>query len=279
MTSFQIVSDLHIEYKNNEIPDPLTLITPTSEILILAGDIGSLYKIKQLQGFLEKLCIHFKTVLYVPGNHEFYMVPNDNSYEPLSIQSLTNRLYYLEKNIQNLYILNQSSVIINNICITGCTLWSKAEVSIPKFIVRINGMTNQIYENKYLSDLKYIQKMMRYCKSNDLQMVVVTHHCPSYDVLQNSHKSNDRFVSLYVSNLDYLLDSSYVHTWIAGHTHKNFDYITQGGTRLVSNQRGKPRDHVYDFSKDFVVKVEKKENILHQHQDMIINNYSNYITV
>jgi predicted phosphodiesterase len=59
MTSFQIVSDLHIEYKNNEIPDPLTLITPTSEILILAGDIGSLYKIKQLQGFLEKLCIHF----------------------------------------------------------------------------------------------------------------------------------------------------------------------------------------------------------------------------
>lgn len=121
--------------------------------------------------------------------------------------------------------------------------------------------------------------MMRYCKSNDLQMVVVTHHCPSYDVLQNSHKSNDRFVSLYVSNLDYLLDSSYVHTWIAGHTHKNFDYITQGGTRLVSNQRGKPRDHVYDFSKDFVVKVEKKENILHQHQDMIINNYSNYITV
>ena len=155
MTKFQIVSDLHIEYRNNEIPDPLSLITPTSEILILAGDIGSLYKIKQLQGFLEQLCVHFKTVLYVPGNHEYYMVPNDNSYEPLSMQSLTNRLYYLEKNIPNLYILNQSSVIINNICITGCTLWSKAEVCIPKFIVRIHGMTNYIYEQRYINDLNW----------------------------------------------------------------------------------------------------------------------------
>jgi predicted phosphodiesterase len=276
MTKFQIVSDLHIEYRNNEIPDPLSLITPSSEILILAGDIGSLYKIKQLQGFLEQLCVHFKTVLYVPGNHEYYMVPNDNSYEPLSMQTLTNRLYYLEKNIPNLYILNQSSVIINNICITGCTLWSKAEVSIPKFIVRINGMTNYIYEQRYINDLNYIQKMMKYCKSNDLQMVVVTHHCPSYDVLGNSHKSNDRFVSLYVSKLDYLLKSSNVHTWIAGHTHKNFDFITEGGTHLVSNQRGKPRDNVYDFSKSFVVDVEMKKDILYNHQDIIINNY-NYV--
>jgi predicted phosphodiesterase len=276
MTKFQIVSDLHIEYRNNEIPDPLSLITPTSEILILAGDIGSLYKIKQLQGFLEQLCVHFKTVLYVPGNHEYYMVPNDNSYEPLSMQSLTNRLYYLEKSIPNLYILNQSSVIINNICITGCTLWSKAEVCIPKFIVRIHGMTNHIYEQRYINDLNYIQKMMKYCKSNDLQMVVVTHHCPSYDVLGNSHKSNDRFVSLYVSKLDYLLKSSNVHTWIAGHTHKNFDFITEGGTHLVSNQRGKPRDNVYDFSTSFVVDVEMKKDNLYNRQDIIINNY-NYV--
>ena len=38
MTNFQIVSDLHIEYNTNEVPDPLTLITPSADILILAGD-------------------------------------------------------------------------------------------------------------------------------------------------------------------------------------------------------------------------------------------------
>ena len=137
-------------------------------------------------------------------------------------------------------------------------------------------MTNYIYEQRYINDLNYIQKMMKYCKSNDLQMVVVTHHCPSYDVLGNSHKSNDRFVSLYVSKLDYLLKSSNVHTWIAGHTHKNFDFITDGGTHLVSNQRGKPRDNVFDFSKSFVVDVEMKKDNLCNRQDIIINNY-NYV--
>ena len=75
MSKFQIVSDLHIEYRNDQIPEPLDYITPTAEILILAGDIGSLYKYKQLVGFLEKLCVYFKYVVYIPGNHEFYMVP------------------------------------------------------------------------------------------------------------------------------------------------------------------------------------------------------------
>ena len=44
MTSIQIASDLHIEFKNDDVPDPLNYITPTANILILAGDIGSLYK-------------------------------------------------------------------------------------------------------------------------------------------------------------------------------------------------------------------------------------------
>jgi len=69
MPKFQIVSDLHIEYRNDEIPDPLSLITPTADNLILAGDIGSLYKFNQLKGFLQNLCKYFKNVLYVPGNH------------------------------------------------------------------------------------------------------------------------------------------------------------------------------------------------------------------
>lgn len=63
MTKFQIVSDLHIEYKNTDVPDPLSLITPSAEILILAGDIGSFYQYDQLKKFLSKLCPHFKIVI------------------------------------------------------------------------------------------------------------------------------------------------------------------------------------------------------------------------
>ena len=250
--NLQIVSDLHIEYKNDEIPNPLDYITPTAEILILAGDIGSLYKIKQLKGFLDILCKHFKIVIYVPGNHEYYLMTD---YNHLSMEELTNRLLNLEKDIDNLYILNRTSIIIGDICITGCTLWSKVNVKIPRFIVKINDMNNDIYDKKFSTDLKYINQMIKYCKARKLKLVVVTHYCPTYKVLDNIKTKKDKFISLYVSNLEYLLNSNYIHTWICGHIHHNFDFKSENGTRIVGNQLGKPRDKITDFLKDFVVQI------------------------
>lgn len=264
--SFQIVSDLHIEYKNNNIPNPLNYIKPVSQILVLAGDIGSLYKFEQLRGFLKKLCIHFEYVLYVPGNHEFYMQHDYEDNTPLSLDVLLDRLLSIENEIDNLYVLNRRSIILNNICITGCTLWSKSEVKIPKFIVRIHGMTTEIYNKKHYNDLKYINKMIEHCQKNNLKLIVITHHCPSFNIMENTYKmlneygrenikKRDRYVSLYFSKLDGLLKKEKVHTWICGHIHQNFDYITNGGTRLVGNQYGKPRDNIDDYSKEFVVKI------------------------
>jgi predicted phosphodiesterase len=251
MLNLQIASDLHIEYKNNDIPDPLDYISPHADILVLAGDIGSLYKINQLEGFLKKVCEYFKTVIYVPGNQEFYIVPE---IEPVSMNQLTIRLYEIENNIENLYILNQSSLIIDDICITGCTLWSDLKVKIPKFIVRIHGINNTIYEKKFENDVKYIKKMINYSQSNNLKFVAITHYCPTYKVLENSNK-RDRYVSLYASELDYLLTNEQVHTWICGHVHKNFDFNTENGTRVVGNQLGKPKDNIKDYSKNFIVKI------------------------
>ena len=48
-----------------------------------------------------------------------------NNIKPLPFRLLINRLYQLENSIDNLYILNKSSVIIDNICFIGSTLWSK----------------------------------------------------------------------------------------------------------------------------------------------------------
>lgn len=248
---FQIASDLHIEYKNNEVPDPLTLITPVEDILILAGDIGNLYKIDQITSFLNKLCTHFYIVLYVPGNSEYYKV---SEYEPKTMYELLTKLLEIERKIDNLYILNNTSVIFDDICIIGTTLWSKPFVNIPKFIVRIEGITDRLYKNYHYKDLNYIKDMISYCEERKLKLVVVSHYCPTYSVIKN-YKKNDKYISLYASNLDYLLDKNKIHTWICGHIHNNFDLITLKGTHLVGNQFGKPKDNILDYKKDLCIEI------------------------
>lgn len=252
MTQFQIVSDLHIEYQNDEVPDPLTLITPSADILILAGDIGSFYKYDQLKKFLVRLCPYFKVVVYVPGNHEYY---KQTGYYHQKMNVLLRHFIQIEKSINNLYILNKASVRVNDVCIVGCTLWSNPLVNIPKFIVRVQDMNTQIYKQKHETELLYITKMIKYCQDKKLKLIVVTHHCPTFSVITSDKKKSDKYVSLYASHLDHLLTQEQVHTWICGHIHINFDLITTGGTHLVGNQKGKPKDNITDYKKNFVINV------------------------
>lgn len=249
MAKIQITSDLHIEHQNDSVPNPLKYITPSAEVLILAGDIGSLYKYEQLREFLKKICSYFQVVLYIPGNHEYYTMPN---IPVISMNSLNTRLSQLEKDIHNLYILNCSSVRIGNLCIIGSTLWSKPDINIPRYIVRINQITNEIYENMYNKDLKYTTKMIEYCKEHKYKLLVVTHHCPTFKTLEGSKKRAKNH-SLYASDLDHLLTKDKVDTWVCGHVHNNFDFVSEGGTRIVGNQKGKPKDKIDDFRKDFVI--------------------------
>lgn len=252
MVTFQIASDLHIEEEKDEFIDPLEYIKPSSDILILAGDIGSLYKIEQLTYFLTKLCSNFFLVLYIPGNHEWYTM---KGYIPLSRDSLEKRIYTLEKSIRNLKILNRNSILIGNLCVVGTTLWTNIENNkVPPYIVRINGMGTKEYRNNHTKDLDYIKKMIPYCKNNNHELLIVTHHPPTKKVLINTNKRK-KFLYLYGSDLDYLLDANFVSAWVCGHVHKNFDFISDKGCRIIGNQKGKKKDKITDYRKDFLFTV------------------------
>lgn len=250
MLTFQIASDLHIECNTQNYLDPLSFITPVSDILILAGDIGSFYKLNQLKTFLIDLCIHFKIVLYIPGNHEYY---TQNCYKKERMDILFFNFKTIKDHIDNLYILNRSSVQIEDVCIVGCTLWSEPKIEVPKFIVRIEEMNTENYHETHKDDLYYIKTMIKYCKRKEKKLLIVTHYPPTYSVITKLHKKKDKYISLYANNLDYLLNKNNLHTWIAGHIHTNFDLITEGGVRLVSNQLGKPKDNIKDYNKKMTV--------------------------
>jgi Icc-related predicted phosphoesterase len=249
MVKFQIMSDLHIETLSDNISVD-DFVKKSADILILAGDIGRVHKYEQVKKFLKELCEKFEIVLYVLGNHEYYRVDN---VPPKNMEQILADLETIRSEIPNLYILNRNSVIVEDVCIVGCTLWSQATLDVPPYIVRIPEMDTIKYNSLFKEDLYYIERMITYCQEKNLKLLVVTHHCPTYVI--SKRKATDKYKSLYCSNLDYLLDSKKVHTWICGHVHTNFDMKTRNGTRLVSNQKGKPKDKVSDYLLDKVITV------------------------
>ena len=236
----QIASDLHIECSWLKNPDPLDYFTPITEILILDGDIGSLYRFDQFQNFMEKTCELFTYVIFIAGNHEYY---TRKRYKYSQMNILKKKLKKLEETIHNFYFLDKSSVKIGNVCIVGCTLWSKTD-TVPQDRIKIPDMSVKKYNILHEQDLNYIKQMIKYCKKRKLKLLVVTHYCPTFDILPQE----DKFSNLYCTNLNKLIERGDVHTWIYGHLHYNSDTILKGGTRLVGNQKGKRRDFITDYS-------------------------------
>lgn len=242
-----VYSDLHIEHQQEY--DINTLIDTTNikpkSILILGGDVCTLYYETKLNDFLELVCKYFVQVIYVPGNGEYY---KPNSYRTISFSKLNQQIDNLSNKFENLHILNTSSIIINDYLISGCVLWSHITFELPNFF-KISGFTKELYNRKNKNDINFIKREIEYAKNNNLKHIIVTHYPPSKDCFK-MFKTNDRYMKMYYNNLDHLFVNNI--TWIYGHTHYNIDKQVKN-TRLVSNQYGKHKNKDPNFSNNFYI--------------------------
>jgi len=242
----QLISDLHLEkiIKNKDI-NGLDYITPTGEILILNGDISSLYLLPSLLSFLNSIKEYFKWIIYVPGNNEFYTQKN---IKPLPLNTLYKRLYSLKDNITNLIILDNSYVIIDDIILCGSTLWSYIHYELPNF-VKIHNFTMKEYNYKNLIAKRFIKNVIDLANQMNKKLVMITHYPPSKRCLTED-KKRFYYNKLYYNNLDYLFDNDIL--WLFGHTHVNKD-IKIKNTRIISNQKGKKS--YKEYQKNFTLKI------------------------
>ena len=252
--SIQLASDLHLEYRKNQTPVITDFLIPSAEILILAGDIGSIYKFDQLEHFIKSACSVYEMVFYLPGNNEYYLPKELKSYIPFD--ELNKKLVSLEDKYKNLVILNNATVQVDNYCFIGATLWSNIPSSsfLPKFIVKIPDMNVNRYNSLHNNDLNYINDMLEFAKKKDLIPIVITHHVPSYNLLSNSRR-NYKYSYLYANNLDLFISKTQPLYWLYGHIHTN-TMIRIGKTNLLSNQLGKPEDNVIGYSPKNIISLQ-----------------------
>jgi len=247
-----ILSDLHLEFSNFEPP------VTDADVIVLAGDIG-----KGAKGvYWSRRVFPEKTILYVPGNHEYYESQRPETLSLLRIAGKQNRVHLLD---DEEFVMQQEGVRF-----LGCTLWTDfclyGEAK-QKLAIREGRRLSDfsvIYErsHEHFSPTRSIElhkKSLAWLKVKldepfDGKTVVITHHMPSMQSVVDRYK-NDLLSACFASELDYLFGKMVL--WIHGHTHDNLDYEVNG-TRVVCNPRGyvtSQRTENFEFIPDLIVDI------------------------
>lgn len=262
--TFQIVSDLHLEFLDGKFPP----LKKKGTFLVLLGDICCVAAdndYAMLLSFLQAHTAHYKAIIYVAGNHEFYYRQNKVNVcaEAQTMQGCIARLSSVAKLIKNFVFLNNRSVILQiggkKHMIIGSTLWTNIPPASQPAVLDLMSDYGNIYVNAetktrklhpsdvtamHLRCYKYIASRIAIAKKEHMNVIVFTHHKP---YLEEEDVKDERYVC-YGSDCTKLFGDNVV-LWAYGHTHVADDRIIKG-TRLYSNPKGYPRQKTnYDPAK------------------------------
>ena len=211
----QVCSDVHLERGDLQKKDFPNMIQPVSEILVLAGDIGDPYS-EIFEEFIHYCSQHFKYVLFVSGNHEYYQH---------SLNETDNCINTLFGYYTNVIYLNNRIFEYEGITFVGSTLWTFIPEDMSCYslqtyndFIQINDFSSQICNKLYETNLQFIRDNVLGTSNN--KYVVITHHAPSYKCISEEYLGS-KLNCCFASHLDNLLEQPNILGWIYGHTHYN----------------------------------------------------------
>lgn len=218
----QVFSDVHLEF------GPCAFPHTDADLIVAAGDIGV-----GLQG-LHWLKQARVPVVYVAGNHEFYLNDYETMLAALRRQAAGTHVQFLE----------QACFIYNDVRFLGCTLWTGLEnADIAALYQRIADFKRIHYAggSLLLNDYVRLHQTAKAWLEAELARpyhgltIVVTHHAP---LLQSWHRDPHSVARpVYCNPLDGLLKQHQPAIWIHGHTHARHDYLAYR-SRILCNPRG-----------------------------------------
>ena len=230
---FSLLSDTHLNLWKMT-PDQISSIFPGDDTtLVLAGDIGdpdeaSLYTAVNIARQ------RYKRVLYVPGNHEFYLREPKTKKTPASVLAWFQKL---DDQWSNFHFFYRRNEVFDGIRVLGATGWTSA----PD-----NSEWSNLIREEGRKDRDFLEQAINTSKE---PTIVVTHYPSTLQVLQAEYK-NKLTQFNYAQDLERLYRSP-VKVWAFGHIHQKHDFSIpyssldgDGEVRILSNPYGYPKDGI-----------------------------------
>ncbi|WP_322088578.1 metallophosphoesterase [Burkholderia sp. BCC1999] len=253
----RVLSDLHLE--SNQ---PDAIAHADADLVVLAGDIHN--HAEGLRWAAETFDPAVP-VVYVPGNHEYY----DGEFGALEA-AMRDAAHTLD----NVHYLNNGVYIDpeQRFRVLGTTLWADFslfghdEASMAgaidaalrvmldfKGLIQVTwphdaalhaapGTPGAAERDFSPADAIALHRQSRKWLETQLatpfagKTIVVTHHAPHRHSLAERY-AEDLASAGFVTDMAELVRPP-VDLWLHGHTHTSFDYVADGGTRVVCNPRG-----------------------------------------
>jgi len=229
------MSDLHLEHYGESWPGFVDAIPGGSDVLVLAGDIVqfSWFDSRALLEIFKRFSEKAQTVVYLPGNHEFYG------------EGFTQILDAVQE-IAGAYVKvlgpSKDQIVKHKLGgpnIIGATLWFpyQAENNVHRqhladfrMIKYFAGQVYEIHEKEKAFLLENVRE-------GD---ILVTHHLPGLQSVPEQYK-NSSLNRFFVARATEIAAKNRPALWIHGHTHDSCDYDLYG-TRVLCNPAGYPRE-------------------------------------
>lgn len=236
MTTFRIFSDLHLEFLNRDklvdFIDKSVLLQEEHPVdyLILAGDITIFDEKFKLKDFLIKNTNLYQHIFYIVGNHEFY---SNSQFEKDLFKHSNNEFY---KNVikefnkicssfDNVSLLNNDFLEIqvgNNekIVIYGSPMWTPVNKETYNIMNDRLSLEQTTILEEHNNSIKEINDFFEMYKDKDVKKIIITHHLPLEELVDEKFKNYFKYNSGFASNVGKeIIDKYKIDYWIYGHTH------------------------------------------------------------
>lgn len=236
------ISDLHVDFpENNSWVQQLSSVDYTEDVLLLAGDLSdSLSLVGQCLTALRK---RFRHVLFLPGNHELWVVRESAAADSL------------KKFDQVLAVANDSGATTRSLQLPGMylvPLWSWYDYSFGPVTESLRSQWGDFYACRWPHDMDAPALAQHFLARNDLveppvscRVVTLSHFLPRADLLPDllPASARDLLPVLGSAAIDVRVRQLGASLHVYGHSHLNRQ-VMRKGVMYVNAALGYPRERL-----------------------------------